>query len=118
MGMYNNIPYIPSMPQKLACEKCGMSYEEFQKVGKLGCDNCYNIYGERLKPILKRLHGDVIHKGKVPVKASKSIRVSKEIEKLKEELNMAVRNEEYEKAAEIRDKIKALEAKDGTFEGV
>jgi len=39
------------------CETCGMSYEEFKKVGKLGCSNCYKTYGDRLVPLLRRLHG-------------------------------------------------------------
>lgn len=106
----NASPYISSIPRSMVCEGCGMSYEEFQKTGKLGCGKCYEFFGERLKPVLKRLHGNVDHIGKVPGNISMSLKLTKEIEKLKEELNRAVRNEEYEKAAEIRDKIKAIES--------
>jgi len=92
------------------CDKCGMSFEEFQRQGKLGCSNCYELFGDRLDPLLKRLHGNTGHTGKVPASVSKSLRKSKEIEELKELLNKAVQSEEYEKAAEIRDRIKMLEA--------
>jgi protein arginine kinase activator len=110
MGFGGVGQYINTMaPQQIICKKCGMSYEEFQKSGKLGCDNCYEYYSERLRPLLKRLHGNTQHTGKIPSKVSKTMKASKEIEKLKELLNRAIQNEEYEKAAELRDKIKNVE---------
>jgi len=98
-----------TLPQKVVCEKCGMSYEEFRSIGRFGCDNCYSKYYEKLKPLLKRLHGNLEHTGKIPADIYKSINTSREIERLKEQLNKAVQNEEYEKAAEYRDKIRAFE---------
>jgi protein arginine kinase activator len=94
---------------QVLCEKCGMSYEEFQKVGKLGCDNCYEIYSDRLNPLIRRLHGNTKHTGKIPGKIAETMKVSKKIEDLKMQLNRAIQNEEYEKAAEIRDIIKMAE---------
>ncbi|HEX3029399.1 MAG TPA: UvrB/UvrC motif-containing protein [Clostridia bacterium] len=93
------------------CKKCGMSYEEFQKTGKLGCDNCYEVFGERLKPLLKRLHGSIEHNGKVPEKVSKIMKTTVEIEELRGMINEAVQKEEYERAAVLRDQIRVLEAK-------
>lgn len=109
LGFGNSAPYLTSVQQNTVCEKCGMSYEEFQKTGKLGCGNCYIKYGERIKPVLKRLHGSMKHNGKAPKRVSASIDLTKEIERLKELLDKAVKNEEYEKAAEIRDRIKSIE---------
>lgn len=106
---YNSIPQKAPVSQKPVCEKCGLSFEEFQKIGKLGCENCYTVYGDRLEPVIKRLHGNVEHRGKVSEKVSQSIKVTREIKKLKTELSKAVQAEEYEKAAEIRDKIRSLE---------
>lgn len=103
-------PLVQSSVKQPVCSKCGMTYEEFQRVGKLGCSNCYELFGDKLKPLLRRLHGNIEHKGKIPGRVSKTIKMSKEIEKLKELLNKAVQGEEYEKAAEIRDKIKVLES--------
>lgn len=91
------------------CEICGMSFEDFGKTGKMGCNNCYAKYGERLKPVLKRLHGNYEHTGKAPAGISKAIDASREVERLKELLGKAIQAEEYEKAAEIRDRIKAVE---------
>ena len=95
--------------QVVRCETCGMSYDDFQKTGKLGCGDCYKLYGDRIKPIIKRLHGNIGHTGKVPRYISESLSTSKEIENLKELLNKAVQEEEYEKAAEYRDKIREIE---------
>ncbi|MCX7921077.1 MAG: UvrB/UvrC motif-containing protein [Clostridia bacterium] len=101
--------YVTAVPKQQVCEKCGMSYEGFQKSGKLGCNNCYGIYGDKLQPLLKRLHGSAEHHGKVPKKVLEDVKVTKEIGQLKQLLNIAIQNEEYEKAAELRDKIKSLE---------
>lgn len=109
MGMSPGVHHGNTVQVHPVCDKCGMSYEDFQKTGKIGCANCYEAYGDRLDSLLKRLHGSVEHSGKYPEKVSGISRVSREIEKLKELLNKAIQDEEYEKAAVIRDKIKSLE---------
>jgi len=109
IGYTNTSPYMEHAVQDVVCDKCKMSFEEFQKTGKLGCANCYTAFGDRMKSLLKRVHGNVQHTGKIPGRVSQSVKVSKEIGRLKEELNKAIQNEEYEKAAELRDKIRSLE---------
>ncbi len=47
--------------------------------------------------------------GKIPKKVEGDVYISKEIRILKEDLIRAVEKEEYEKAADIRDKIKHLQ---------
>ncbi len=111
MNFGNSAPYVNLASSDIVCEKCGMSFQEFQKIGKLGCSQCYRTFGERLKSILKRLHGSAQHNGRMPKKVSESIKISREIERLKELLNEAIKNEEYEKAAELRDRIRNLEVK-------
>lgn len=96
-------------PQKIRCDVCGMSFDDFRKTGKLGCPNCYKVFRENLNPILRRLHGNTEHIGKVPVKISHCIKYSDELEKLKAELAEAISKEEYEKAAGLRDQIRGLE---------
>lgn len=111
IGMEEPASYVQTVPKSLVCKKCGMSYEEFQKIGKLGCDKCYEVFTRRLEPLVKRLHGNTGHNGKVPGNVSGEIKLSKEIEKLREQLNKSIRNEDYEKAAQLRDKIRSLEIK-------
>lgn len=92
--------------QDVKCSVCGLTYNRFKETGKFGCSNCYKTFGERLNPLFKRVHGNTAHTGKIPEKAGGKIKVMREIEKLKQELETAVRNEEYEKAADLRDKIR------------
>ena len=92
------------------CKVCGMTYEQFAGQGKLGCTNCYNTFGNTLESALKKIHGNSNHYGKIPKRFGGNARVVREIEYLKEKLNKAVRAEEYEVAAELRDKIRQLES--------
>lgn len=100
------------------CDACGMSFEDFRKTGKLGCGNCYKFFRENLNPILRRLHGNIEHTGKVPEKISKCLRTNNELEKLKAELTAAIGSEEYELAAILRDRIRDLEGTGNKCGGV
>jgi protein arginine kinase activator len=105
-------PFKVDIVHEAKCTVCGLTYSKFKATGKFGCSNCYKVFGERLNPLFKRLHGNIIHTGKLPSKAGSKIKLDREIEKLKQELNTAVNNEEYEKAAEIRDKIRDISSKE------
>lgn len=109
MNYGNSEAHTIQEPAEECCEICGMSFEDFKKTGKMGCSNCYHIYGDRLKPIMKRLHGNTEHTGKVPSRLSGEVSQTKELDSLKASLAKAVQSEEYEKAAELRDKIRELE---------
>lgn len=93
------------------CRICGMSYRDFARVGRLGCSRCYETFEDRLNPLLRRIHGSDRHIGKAPVKAGGAAKVRRELEDLKKQLAAAIATEAYEKAAELRDKIKAIEEK-------
>ena len=75
------------------------------------CSNskCYEAFEKQLKPILKNIYGYDEYIGKIPKKVEGDVYISKEIRILKEDLIRAVEKEEYEKAADIRDKIKHLQ---------
>ncbi|QIB27179.1 UvrB/UvrC motif-containing protein [Caloranaerobacter azorensis] len=103
-------PFEMDYITSVKCEKCGLTYSRFRQIGKFGCSNCYNSFREKLIPLFRRIHGHENHVGKVPRRAGGMIRIKKEISRLKKQLELAVRNEEYEKAAKIRDQIKELQA--------
>ena len=90
------------------CEQCGMTYAEFQKGGMLGCANCYQAFKTPLTALLQRVHGNTQHAGRVPggVHSGTSIRMN--IDRLRQKLQQAVADEEYEQAAKLRDAIRAL----------
>lgn len=93
-------------PEEVRCKVCGMSFEDFRKTGKLGCANCYKTFRDNLSPILRRIHGSTEHNGKAPEKKEN---LKNEIDMLKTQLAAAIEKEEYEKAAELRDRIRGLE---------
>lgn len=100
---------VERLNEQLKCNNCGLTFDEFKTNGKLGCAGCYDAFSDKLIPILKRIHGNVYHSGKLPQRTGGTIKVKREIDKLRNQLDKAVKAEEYESAAQIRDKIKALE---------
>lgn len=93
----------------LTCPNCGFSFEDIQKLGKFGCADCYNTFSKQIASILKNIQANNQHNGKFPQKSGTELKVKHEIENLKLKLHKAIENEQYEEAAEIRDKIKELE---------
>lgn len=43
--------------QYVRCPKCGMTYEEFTRVGKFGCAECIDVFGPLIGDHMKKLHG-------------------------------------------------------------
>lgn len=93
----------------LSCTHCGMTYEIFQNKSLLGCPKDYTVFEERIKGLLEKVHGSYQHKGKIPSKVAPDIAVERQILRLREKLNRAIKKEEYEKAAQIRDQLIKLE---------
>ena len=93
------------------CPTCEMSYEEFKKIGRLGCPHCYDAFALQLERLLKRIHGDNQHRGKESLQAAQSAPAVDELERLREELAQAVEEEAFEEAAQLRDRIRVLEGK-------
>lgn len=96
-------------PPAVRCDTCGMTYAQFSKIGRFGCSHCYRHFGERLDPLLKRVHGNTVHVGKIPKRAGGKVKAQREIERLKLEMRGHIDKEDFEAAARIRDTIRQLE---------
>ena len=95
----------------LVCEECGISYVEFRNQGLLGCPKDYDTFKKILLPLIERAHdGASTHVGKSPGSLGVTRTTQQEIRRLKRQLSEAVAGEDYERAAELRDRISALEA--------
>ena len=95
----------------LVCDECGISYVEFRNQGLLGCPKDYDTFSEALTPLIERAHdGGTHHVGKAPQSMGAVRSAQQEIRRLKRQLDEAVAAEDYERAAELRDSIRALEA--------
>lgn len=95
----------------IKCSTCGFTFENFRKMGRLGCPKCYDTFSEQLSPLLKKIHGSENHAGKAPSKAEVVRDKVALLHELKEKLEKAVKLEEFEEAARLRDQIRALEKK-------
>ncbi|MFC1607423.1 UvrB/UvrC motif-containing protein [Candidatus Latescibacterota bacterium] len=93
----------------LNCEVCDLSFAEFKKSGLFGCDQCHLSFGSHIKGLLKQIHGVAEHEGKGPRPLTEDVSTKKEIKDLKSQLKKLVEAEEYEKAAELRDRINDME---------
>lgn len=132
---------IPTLTKSevLTCDKCNMTYDEFLKIGKFGCDNCYEVFQTKLDGIFKNIHGANRHVGRVS-KFVKDNEIDKEtnvkqesgeknnnlsikeklnkkevdeknkkLEYLKIRLKQEIKEERYEDAAKTRDEIRKLD---------
>lgn len=98
-------------PQIVRCEECGLTYSQFSKIGRFGCSSCYRQFDDRLDPLLKRVHGNTVHIGKIPKRSGGQIQFKREIDQLRRDLQDRIEREEFESAAHIRDRIRELERK-------
>ena len=96
--------------ESITCEQCGMTYAEFQKCGMLGCANCYKTFKAPLDALLQRIHGNTQHAGRIPGSVRSGVSIRMNIDRLKQRLQKAIAEEEYEQAAKLRDSIRALNA--------
>ena len=93
------------------CEFCGQTLAQLVKSGRAGCAKCYETFDSELDKIITGIHGSARYSGALPGNNGKGVERRKRIEDLKKEQLVAINEQNYERAAEIRDEIKALETK-------
>lgn len=121
--------HVPDVQQKaevLQCAACGLTYDDFRKFGRFGCAQCYIAFRPQLKALLKKIHGSSVHLGKAPAKIMPIDGVSvpavpaatvevaapaDPVAHLRQQLHEAIEHEDFERAAELRDKIHELEGR-------
>lgn len=107
---------LPARTQATRCEFCGSTYSEIAKTGQVGCAHCYELFADQLYPSIRRIHGNTTHcgknSGKPAEKEQKPAEMTKEqkIAELKKQLDKAVSEQNFERAAELRDEIRETEA--------
>ena len=89
------------------CPNCGLSLFEFFKKTKVGCEYCYDAFGNSITKLIQKIHGTVLHRGK---KYVPKYRITREFKMrlLERALKDAVEREEFERAAKLRDMLKNL----------
>ena len=103
------VPAKPTQKSTKACPDCGATWREIAASGKVFCAGCYNAFREELEPTLRSLHANAIHTGRAPVKQRTHREKNEKLAALREELKLAIQEENFEKAAILRDEIRTLE---------
>ncbi len=115
-GGFFGIPArIPSGDDK-HCPDCGTTFREIADGGKVGCPTCYTTFADELSGLIHSVHGTTSHTGRVPSRHRAKQERTEKLKSLKRDLQAAVSNEEYEKAATLRDEIRKLENENGKEE--
>ena len=112
---------LPAISGAAHCDTCGSTLNDIKRTGKVGCADCYDTFFSELMQTIRSIHGNTEHKGKRPGvieytvnkedKKSDGSAVSGEdqLQSLRDELKQAIEEENFERAAQLRDEIKSLE---------
>ena len=92
------------------CPFCGTTAAEFRQSGRLGCSQCYSHFEPQLRKLLRRVHGSTQHAGKLYLNEGSDVgdRLAR-ISSMRRRLQRAIETEDFEAAAELRDRIHELE---------
>ncbi len=93
-----------------ACPICGVTFYEFRHAGRLGCPHDYNCFREELEPLIMNIHGATEHKGKRPKRGAYGADHQARLIQLRREMREAIEQEDYERASQLRDEIRRIEA--------
>ena len=92
----------------VVCPDCGFTLEDLKKIGRLGCSSCYTVFRKDLMHSLSNMHKGISHQGRVPEGMMESLELQQKEEKLIQDLDNAIKDEAYEKAAVLRDQLTKL----------
>ncbi|HET7599249.1 MAG TPA: UvrB/UvrC motif-containing protein, partial [Gemmatimonadales bacterium] len=79
------------------------------ETGRLGCPECYRSFEAPLRDLLRRLHGSTVHVGERYAERGGEDDPRRREAELREQLRLAVETENFELAAELRDRLRVLE---------
>lgn len=97
------------------CSTCGSSFDDIVKGGHIGCSDCYEKFSDRLEPSFKKIHGKTKHIGKfISYEEGETQSAAEEkpekdtAENLRQQLADAIKEQRFEDAAVLRDKINEI----------
>jgi protein arginine kinase activator len=92
------------------CSFCGATMNDFRTTGRWGCARCYTTFEPSMRELLRRVHGNSRHGGRAyqPPQPELDERATI-LGELKERLRRAIESEQFELAADLRDRIRVME---------
>lgn len=106
----NELAEVKSDEVALECSFCHSRLDDIKNTGRLGCGSCYFTFEKQIDVLLRRIQGSSFHLGQRSSKPESQIYNDQlRIRELKKKLNDAVKAEDYEEAARLRDEIIRIE---------
>ena len=101
---------LPGVITGEACERCGATLRNFRETGRLGCPDCWRSFESQLRELVRRLHGSTFHVGERYTAPGESApEGAAALGTLREQLRLAIETENFELAAELRDRLRVME---------
>ena len=94
------------------CPTCSFKIEDYQKIGRLGCGDCYIAFGPDIEQRLPSLHKGLSHTGRIPKGLAELEKKKNILDDIEKKLEQAIGDENYEEAANLRDELKAAQSAD------
>lgn len=96
---------------KTLCSVCGTQINYIHEKNKVGCFTCFKSFGPEIESVLEVIQGGSSHIGKKLHYANDEERVRAQIllDTKKALIRQAIKSEDYESAAKLRDEILSLE---------
>jgi protein arginine kinase activator len=92
------------------CTFCSSTFRDFKSTGRLGCAHCYDAFENSMRDLLRRVHGNSKHIGRSYVPPSNElIPDGGTANELRDRLRRAIEAEQFELAADIRDKLRGMD---------
>lgn len=96
------------------CSRCGTTQREIVLYRRAGCAHCYEAFHRTVDRLLRLEAGgdESAHRGRIPRRLDRYRRMFVEREDLLSRLSLAVETEDFEAAAELRDRLRGLDRDD------
>jgi protein arginine kinase activator len=92
------------------CDFCSATLGDFRATGRLGCPRCYAAFEPALRDLLRRVHGSARHVGRAyELPQRDELERQTAVGELRAQLKRAIEAEQFELAADIRDRLRVLE---------
>jgi len=92
------------------CAFCSSTFRDFRSTGRLGCAHCYDAFEKSMRDLLRRVHGSSQHIGRrYEPHTGEELEDGGTVNELRDRLKRAVEAEQFELAADIRDRLRGME---------
>lgn len=92
----------PASPDMLTrCPVCDFTLEQYRKTERLGCPDCYSVFGAEI-------HAGLAEQTDLLAEAEEAESPAILRKKLEQQLQAAIEREDYETAAKLRDELKKM----------